>query len=62
MKRNVFIFGLILGTIMAGHMVYMVNVICSNPDFVSNDVIGYAAMVIVFSLTFLVSEITVTSN
>jgi hypothetical protein len=52
MKRNVFIFGLILGTILAGHMVYMVNVICSNPDFVSNDVIGYAAMVIVFSLTF----------
>ncbi len=52
MKRNVFIFGLILGTIMTGHMVYMVNVICNNPDFESNDVVGYTAMVVVFSLTF----------
>ena len=33
-------------------MIYMVNVICQNPDFESNDVIGYAAMVVVFSLTF----------
>jgi hypothetical protein len=57
MKRNVLIFGLILGTILTGHMIYMVNVVCNNPDFASNDV-----MVIVFSLTFLVSEITVTSN
>jgi len=52
MKRNVLIFGLILGTILAGHMVYMVNVICKNPDFESNDVIGYTAMVVVISLTF----------
>jgi Protein of unknown function (DUF4199) len=52
MKRNVLIFGLILGTILTGHMIYMVNVVCNNPDFASNDVIGYAAMVIVFSLTF----------
>ena len=52
MKRNVLIFGFILGTILAGYMVYIVNIVYNNPDFHSNDVVGYAAMVIVFSLTF----------
>ena len=52
MKRNVLIFGLILGTILTGHMVFIVDVVYHNPDFESNDVVGYAAMVIVFSLTF----------
>jgi hypothetical protein len=52
MKRNVLIFGLILGTIMAVHMVYMINLVYHNPDFESNDVVGYAAMVVVFSMTF----------
>lgn len=52
MKRNVLIFGLILGTILAGNMVYIVNRMYSNPDLETNDIIGYAAMVIVFSLTF----------
>jgi len=50
MKRNVIIFGLVLGTILIGHALYMVNVICNNPGYEGNDVIGYAAMVIVFSL------------
>jgi len=52
MKKNVLIFGSILGTIMVGHMVYMVNLLYHNPDIDTNDVLGYAAMVIVFSLTF----------
>lgn len=52
MKKNVLIFGLIMGAILAGNTIYMVNMICTNPEFKSNDVIGYAAMVAVFSLTF----------
>ncbi len=52
MKRNVLIFGLILGSIMTGHMIYMINVICNNPGFEGNDIVGYAAMIVVFSLTF----------
>ena len=52
MKRNILIFGLILGTILAGNMVYMVTLVCNNPDFETNDVLGYAAMIVVFSLTF----------
>lgn len=52
MKKNVLIFGLILGTILAANTVYMMNAVRNNPDMETNDVIGYAAMVIVFSLTF----------
>ena len=50
MKRNVLIFGLILGTILAGNMVYMVSRIYDNPDLDTNDTLGYAAMVVIFSL------------
>jgi amino acid transporter len=52
MKRNVLIFGSILGMILAAHVVYMMTLVYQNPDFQSNDVVGYAAMVVVFSLTF----------
>ncbi|MEJ0032856.1 MAG: DUF4199 domain-containing protein [Bacteroidota bacterium] len=52
MKRNVLIFGLVLGTILASNALYMVNIVYHNPSFEGNDVIGYAAMIVVFSLTF----------
>jgi amino acid transporter len=52
MKRNVLIFGLVLGTILCINIFYFVNLLYNNPDFKSNDVVGYAAMVVVFSLTF----------
>ena len=52
MKRNVWIFGLILGVVLAGNMVFMVNLLYTNPDFERNDVAGYAGMVVVFSLIF----------
>ena len=51
MKRYVLIFGLVLGTILIGHAIYMVNIICINPSYEGNDVVGYAAMLIVFSLS-----------
>lgn len=52
MKKNVLIFGLIIGTILCVNMIYMVNQLYINPDFKGNDVAGYAAMVVVFSLIF----------
>ena len=52
MKRNVWIYGLILGAILAINMVLMVNLMYRNPDFKGNEILGYAAMVVVFSLTF----------
>ena len=52
MKRNVLIFGLILGAILVGNIFYLVNMLYNHPEFQSNDVVGYTAMIVVFSLTF----------
>lgn len=52
MRKNVLIFGLVLGTILSVNVVYMMNLVYHNPDFQSNDVVGYAAMIVVFSLTY----------
>ena len=52
MKRNVLVFGLILGTIMCVNMGYIANLCYNHPDFKSNDVLGYATMVVIFSLIF----------
>lgn len=52
MKKNVLIFGLVLGTILCVNMFYMVHLCYTDPDFESNDVLGYAAMVVMFSLIF----------
>jgi len=53
MKKNILIFGLVLGIILCVNMVYMVNLCYTNPDFKSNEILGYAAMVVVFSFIFL---------
>lgn len=52
MKRNVLIFGVVLGTILCVNMIYMVHLCYTNPDFKSNDIVGYASMVVIFSLIF----------
>ncbi|RYG01421.1 MAG: DUF4199 domain-containing protein [Chitinophagaceae bacterium] len=52
MKRNVLVFGLILGVLSCINVVMMVDMVYNRPNAKPNDVIGYAAMVIVFSLTF----------
>lgn len=52
MKRIVLTFGLILGTLLCINGVIAVNMVCNNPDFEGNTVIGYAILVVVFSLIF----------
>lgn len=52
MKRNVLIFGSIIGAILVGQIIYMVNLVYSNPGFESNNILGWIAMVAVFSLAF----------
>lgn len=52
MKKSVLIYSLIAGTILCVNMVLLVNLFYSNPDFKSNAVLGYAAMVVIFSLIF----------
>ena len=52
MKKNVLTYGLIIGVILCIHMVLLVNVIYNNPTVKANDIVGYAAMVVMFSLIF----------
>jgi hypothetical protein len=52
MKKNVLVFGTIVGVIMAGIANYAAHLCCTNPKFETNDVLGYAAMLATFSLIF----------
>jgi len=52
MKRNVLIFGFTIGGILTIWMLYMAARCYANPEFETNDTIGYAAMLLVFSLIF----------
>jgi Protein of unknown function (DUF4199) len=52
MKKIVWIFGLIIGGILAANMLAMVQMIYSNTSHKGNDFIGYAALVVIFSLIF----------
>lgn len=52
MKKNVWIFGLISGALITAWANYMAWVCCANPEFETNDFLGYTAMLVVFSLIF----------
>lgn len=52
MKRNVLIFGSMIGVILVIHIIYMVHLIYNKPDFQSNDVLGYIFLFGLFSLVF----------
>jgi len=52
MKKITLLFGLIIGAILSANMIVMVNMIYTNADVKGNDAVGYAAMVVMFSLIF----------
>lgn len=52
MYKNVLVFGLVIGIILCVNMIYMVNQIYTNSGFKGNEILGYAAMVIVFLLIY----------
>lgn len=52
MKKNVIVFGLIVGSLLTGMMLYAASMCYTNPQFESNDVLGYTAMLATFSLIF----------
>lgn len=52
MRKIVLVFGLIIGTILCANMIVMVNMMYSQTDFKGNDVVGYAALIVLFSLIF----------
>jgi len=53
MKKNVLVFGSLIGIIFASFMVYAAAECYTNPDMESNDVAGYAGMIAVFSFIFI---------
>ena len=52
MKKNLILFGSISGLIITANMVVMSTVCNNNPEFESNEVLGYAALIIAFSFIF----------
>jgi hypothetical protein len=52
MKRNVLIFGSVAGAIICANMLWMVRTCYTNPEMLGNEIMGYAVMLITFSLTF----------
>ncbi|WP_410219643.1 DUF4199 domain-containing protein [Pedobacter sp.] len=52
MKKTVLIFGLIIGVILCANMILMINIMYNKPEFKGNDIAGYTAMIVLFSLIF----------
>lgn len=52
MKKNVLILGIILGLVLCIPWIIMVNMLYTNPEFKSNDALGYAILVVIYSLIF----------
>jgi len=52
MKKIILIFGLVIGAILAANAIIVINIMYSDTDFKGNDVVGYATMVIMFSLIY----------
>jgi hypothetical protein len=52
MKKIVWIYGLVIGVIISANTIVMMSMMKTNPGFEGNEVVGYAAMVILFSLIF----------
>ncbi|MBL0912114.1 MAG: DUF4199 domain-containing protein [Bacteroidia bacterium] len=52
MRKTVLIFGLIIGVLFTANLVWMIHLMYNRPDFKANDIVGYASMIVVFSLVF----------
>lgn len=52
MKKVTLIFGSVIGLVLTTNSIIHMNMMYSNPNYKGNDVIGYATMVIVFSVIY----------
>lgn len=52
MNRIIWIYGLIIGTVLSINAIIMMTMMVNNKHFKGNDIIGYAAMVVMFSIIF----------
>jgi hypothetical protein len=51
-KKKVLIFGVILGLVLCVPWLIMVKMLYTNPEFKSNDILGYAILLVIYSLIF----------
>ncbi|MFD2587118.1 DUF4199 domain-containing protein [Croceitalea marina] len=52
MKKIILIFGAVIGILLSVNAIIHMNMMISNPDYKGNDIIGYATLVIMFSLIY----------
>lgn len=52
MKKIILIFGAVIGVLLSANAIIHMNMMVSNPDYKGNDVVGYATMVVMFSLIY----------
>lgn len=52
MKKLIWIYGLILGAILAGNMLITISMCYNDGDFEGSEIVGYAGMVVVFSMIY----------
>lgn len=52
MKKVVLIFGSVIGIVLSTNSIIHMSMMYSNPDYKANDAIGYATMVIIFSVIY----------
>lgn len=52
MKKNILILGAVIGLLLGTNAIIHMNMMSSNPDYKGNDLMGYATMVILFSLIY----------
>lgn len=52
MKKNILVFGLVMGALQTGFMLWGAISCYNNPEHHSNDVVGYAGLLLIMSLIF----------
>lgn len=52
MKKVIWIYGLVIGAVISSHTIIMMNMMVNNPDLKTNDLLGYAALIAMFSIIF----------
>ncbi len=52
MKKIILIFGAVIGILLSVNAIIHMNMMISNPDYKGNDIVGYATLVIMFSLIY----------
>ena len=52
MRKNILLYGGIIGAILCANLFVMVNMMYSQTEFKGNDIVGYTVMVLLFSLIY----------